>query len=192
MKRFTTILITVFLTVTTAFGQTTNGTVCGRVVDAAGAIVVGAEATAGGSNGVEQKTQTNRAGEFSFNLAPGKYTIRVASSGFAVYENAEVNVVAKRSVTLDVALNVAQAEAEVTIGEEEPVNTDPNANASAVVLKERDIEALPDNDADLEAALRALAGPGAGPNGRGHSRRRGPGAAVRSHRGHRRGLAAER
>ncbi len=32
-------------------------------------------------------------------------------------------------------------------------------------MNEKDIEALPDNAEDLDAALRALAGPGAEPNG---------------------------
>jgi hypothetical protein len=165
MKRFGILFIALFLLAASAFGQSINGTVRGRVVDAAGAVIIGADVIAVNSSGVERKTQTNQAGEFSLNLAPGKYTIRVVSSGFALYENAEVDVAANRSVAFDVALNVAQAEAEVTIGEEEPVNTDPNANASALVLREKDIEALPDNDEELAAALQALAGPSAGPNG---------------------------
>lgn len=165
MKRFTILMITLFLSTALSFGQLTNGTLRGRAADLAGAIVVGADVIAIGTDAVERKAKTNQAGEFTFTLAPGRYTVRVASSGFALYENTEVDVVVGRSVSLDVTLNVAQAEAEVTIGEEAPVNTNPESNASALVLNEKDIEALPDNAEDLDAALRALAGPGAGPNG---------------------------
>jgi hypothetical protein len=166
MKRFAILFIALFLFAASAFGQSTGGTVRGRVVDAAGAVVVSADVSVISAGIAERKAQTNQAGEFNFNNLPaGKYTVRVASLGFALYENAEVIVAAGRGVVLDVALSVGQAQAEVTIGEEEPINTNPETNASAVVLGERDIEALPDNTADLEAALRALAGPGAGPNG---------------------------
>ncbi|HXG82429.1 MAG TPA: hypothetical protein VNI84_00245, partial [Pyrinomonadaceae bacterium] len=48
---------------------------------------------------------------------------------------------------------------------ENQVSTDPDSNASATVLKEKDLEALPDDPDELEAALQALAGPSAGPNG---------------------------
>ena len=157
MKRFAILFIAIFLFTTGVFGQTTSGTVRGRVVDPTGAVVVGAEVSIIGTTTAERKAQTNQAGEFNFNnLTAGKYTIRVVSSGFALYENAEVVVSANRIVALDVALSVAAAEAQVTVGEEEPINTNPDANSSAIVLQGKDIEVLPDNDADLEAALQAL------------------------------------
>ncbi len=166
MKRFAILIIALFLFAAGAFGQSIGGTIRGRVVDVAGAVVVGADVGITGADGAERKAQTNQAGEFNFNDLPaGKYTIRVASSGFALYENAEVVVAAGRNVALDVALSVRQAAEEVTIGKEEAINTNPEANASAIVLDEKDIKALPDNPAELEAALQALAGPGAGPNG---------------------------
>jgi hypothetical protein len=165
MKR---ILLAAFLFVFSsglAFGQANAGTLRGRVVDNFGGAIVGAAVSAVDQSGAERKAQTNQAGEFSLNLAAGKYTVRVASAGFALYENAAVEIAAGRAFPLDVTLNVAETQAEVTVGEEAPVNTDPDNNASALVLKNDEIEALPDNDAELEAALRALAGPGAGPNG---------------------------
>ena len=45
------------------------------------------------------------------------------------------------------------------------VSTDPDNNAGAVVLKGADLDALPEDPDDLAAALQALAGPSAGPNG---------------------------
>ncbi len=147
------------------FAQTNTGTLRGRVIDSLGAVVLGAEVTAVDANGAERKVQTNQAGEFSINLPAGKYTVRAASAGFALYENAEVEITAGRAAALDVTLSVAETQAEVNIGGEQNISTEPENNAGALVLKQEDIEALPDNDEDLEAALQALAGPGAGPNG---------------------------
>ena len=45
------------------------------------------------------------------------------------------------------------------------LSTEPENNAGAVVLKGDDLDALPDDPDDLAAALQALAGPSAGPNG---------------------------
>jgi len=45
------------------------------------------------------------------------------------------------------------------------VTPDPAANASAVVLRGEDLDALSDDPTNLEADLQALAGPAAGPNG---------------------------
>jgi hypothetical protein len=164
MKRFKGFFIALLLSAA-VFGQSNNGTVRGRVVDIAGAVIVGATVTASGANNAERTVQTDQAGEFSLNLAPGSYTVRVSSTGFEQYENTSVEIVSGRGTSLDVTLNVAQTQAEVTIGEDAPVNTEPESNASALVLRESDIEALPDNPEELDAALRALAGPGAGPNG---------------------------
>lgn len=111
--------------------QSGNRTIRGRVVDAAGAIIIGAEVTAIGANGVIKTTQTNESGEFKFILAPGKYTIRISSLGFALYENTEVNLGANQNVSLDVTLNVSIQETQVTVGEEPPINTNPEANAGA-------------------------------------------------------------
>jgi len=45
------------------------------------------------------------------------------------------------------------------------VSTEASNNASAVILRGADLDALPDDPDDLAEALQALAGPSAGPNG---------------------------
>jgi len=157
-------LIIGLLAIVTYAQKEPTGVVQGNVVDVTKAVIVGAEVSVTGADGTGKKTRTNQYGEFNFNLVPGKYLLRVSSRGFAHYENAEVNVVAGRSIKIDITLSVTIQESNVTIGEESPINTSPEANSSATVLKEDDIKALPDDPAELEAALQALAGPGAGPN----------------------------
>jgi hypothetical protein len=146
--------------------QTDAGSVRGRVTDVNGALVVGASVTLAPQTGTPKSAQTNGQGEFSFlGVVPGTYTLRVTQAGFAPYEKSDVVVAARRAVVLEVSLGITLAETQVTVSDEPAVNTDPEASAGAIVLKDKDIEALPDDAAELEAALRALAGPGAGPSG---------------------------
>jgi hypothetical protein len=167
IKQIFSLLLVITLSAIAADAQQPNGTtIRGIVVDASGALVAGASVTVTGAGGAARTAQTNREGSFTINnLVAGKYTVRVQATGFALYENTEVVAVAGRTVPLDITLAITSLSEQVTVGEEQPINTDPNANASALVLGEKDIEALPDNAEELDAALRALAGPGAGPSG---------------------------
>lgn len=134
LQSFGLFLMIGLIAAATSAQQSNTGTVRGRVVDAACAVIVGADVTVVGADGaVLRKTQTNQAGEFNFTLAPGKYTLRVSSPGFSLYENAALDVVVWRNSTLDITLNVAIQESQVTVGEETPINTNPEANASALV-----------------------------------------------------------
>ena len=54
----------------------------------------------------------------------------------------------------------------VTVEEEAPsVDVTPQNNASSIVIKGKDLDALSDDPDELQAELQALAGPSAGPNG---------------------------
>jgi hypothetical protein len=165
MKRIIFLWAALFLFSLGVFAQT-GGSVRGRVLDIAGAVVVGATVTLIGADNSEKTVQTDGSGEFDFtNLAAGRYTVRASAPGFSLYENREIEIAANRRTSLDIELTVALEETQVTVAAETPINTDPEANASALVLKEQEIEALPDDEEELAAALQALAGPAAGPNG---------------------------
>jgi carboxypeptidase family protein/TonB-dependent receptor-like protein len=150
-----------------ALAQQRPGTLRGQVLDELGGAIVGASVTAIDAQGKEKAVVTNDGGIYTINgLAPGKYTLRVVNAGFAMYENAEVEVVSGKTQQLDVTLKVAIEEQKVTVAaDSREVSTEPDNNAGAVVLKGEDIDALPDDPDDLAAALQALAGPSAGPNG---------------------------
>src|ERR1041385_7358082 len=132
-----------------------------------GGAIVGATVAAVDAKGTEKTVTTNDNGVYAINgLAPGKYTLRVVNSGFAIYENAEVEVASAKTEEQNVILKVAIEESKVTVSaDNREVNTEPENNAGAVVLKGEDLDALPDDPDDLAAALQALAGPSAGPNG---------------------------
>ncbi|CAN5672074.1 hypothetical protein BH20ACI4_BH20ACI4_21040 [soil metagenome] len=148
-----------------SFAQTT-GSLRGQVVDDLGQVVVGATVIAVDAAGKEKTATTNGSGEFSISgLAPGKYTVRTTATNFALYENTEVEITAGAPEELVVALTVAGVEENVDVSGDSQVSTDPNNNLSATVLKNEDLEALPDDPEELEQALQALAGASAGPNG---------------------------
>ena len=147
------------------WGQAGAGGLKGQIKDPSGAVVPGATVTATGPNGAVKIGQTNNEGSYAISgLAPGTYTVRVMATGFAVVENS-VEIRGGAAQTMDASLAVTLDKQEVTVTEQAHVDVDPSSNASALVLKGADLEALSDNPDDLQADLEALAGPGAGPNG---------------------------
>lgn len=143
-----------------------TGALRGQVVDEAGGLIVGATVTVRDANGVEKSAVTDSQGNYSIGgLRPGKYTVHATAPGFAVYENADFDVAAGRRDPLKIVLSVVLERQEVNVASEAPVSAEPENNASALVLRGADLDALPDDPDELAAALQALAGPSAGPNG---------------------------
>ncbi|MDX6695154.1 MAG: hypothetical protein QOF02_2757 [Blastocatellia bacterium] len=148
------------------FAQQSGGTLRGVVTDEFGGVIIGATVTAADQNGTEKTVTTNEDGTYTLNgLTPGRYAVRVQATGFAVFENTEVDVAAGRREQLDAKLSVTIEEQKVTVASETPISTEPENNADQVVLSGKDLDALPDDPDELAAALQALAGPSAGPNG---------------------------
>ncbi len=157
-------LISIIATVS-AFAQG-MGSLGGQVVDGLGAVVVGATVTVVSPTGTQKQTISNSRGEFAFTgLAPGTYTVKAIASKFALYENADVAITSGERNELVVVLTVAGLEENVDVSNSEQVSNDADNNADATVIKGKDLDALPDDPDELQAALQALAGASAGPNG---------------------------
>jgi uncharacterized membrane protein YgcG len=138
----------------------------GQVTDELGGVIVGATVTLVDASGAEKTATTSDEGVYVFSgIAPGKYTVRMSQAGFAPFENGEVSIVAGQRAQLDIKLSVTIEEQKVNVADERSLSTDSENNANAIVLKGRDLDVLPDDPDDLAAALTALAGPSAGPNG---------------------------
>ena len=162
------LLVIIALCAATVLGQQANGSLRGQLLDEFGGAIVGATVTVVDAKGTQKTATSNDQGMYSFSgLVPGRYTVRAVTSGFAPYENTEVDVVARRGAQpLNIVLKVTIEEQKVTIeSDNRALSTDAENNAGAIVLKNSDLEALPDDPDDLAAALQALAGPSAGPNG---------------------------
>lgn len=168
MKSFRSItfLLSISLALATGAFAQMAGSVGGQITDSLGAVVVGASVTAVSATGTQKQAVSNARGEYSITgLAPGKYTVKAIAAKFALYENAEVEVTSGERTDLIVVLTVAGVEESVEVSNSSNVSNDADNNASATVLKDKDLEALPDDPDELEAALQAMAGAGAGPDG---------------------------
>ena len=149
----------------TSFAQST-GSITGVVTDPNGGVIPGASVTTVAADGKQKTGTTNNSGTFTITgLPPGNYVLQVAAPSFAPFAEPNVEVAAGKKVEINVSLSVQTVSEKVDVGSPDQVNTDPDAVPGATVLKEKDLEALPDDPDELEAALQALAGPGAGPNG---------------------------
>ena len=139
----------------------------GRITDPSGAVVAQATITATGPSGKTVTVQTNHQGLYEINgLRPGAYNVTAAAKGFAVDNEAEVQVQAGQVQQLDIQLQIAVEEQHIEVQEEAPtVGVSPESSAGTIVLKGKDLDALSDDPDELESELQALAGPSAGPNG---------------------------
>src|SRR5688572_2495571 len=139
--------------------QQTTGALRGTVTDQLDSLVVGATVTVRNANGVVTSATSNSSGVYEFKrLAPGAYTLKVIAPGFVVFEEKDVEIEARETTTLNAQLTVAFEEQQVTV-DDRNISTDSDNNAGSVVLRGRDLEALPNDPQALAAALQSLAGP---------------------------------
>jgi hypothetical protein len=146
--------------------QQSTGTLKGTVTDQLDSLVVGATVTLKNANGVVTSATSNSSGVYEFKrLAPGTYDLKVIAPGFEVFEEKSIEIRPRETHTLNAQLTVAFENQEVTV-DDRNISTDSDNNAGAVVLRGRDLEALPNDPQALMAALQSLAGP-ADPEGGG-------------------------
>jgi len=139
----------------------------GQVTDESGAVVPGANVSVSGPGGLSKATMSDNDGSYSFSdLPPGSYSVRASAPGLALRQPAKTTL-RNGTQILNLLLNVAAEKQEVTVEESgaPAVSTEAASNASAIVLRGSDLDALSDSPDDLAADLQALAGPAAGPNG---------------------------
>ncbi len=138
----------------------------GQVTDQSGAFVPGAKVTVNGPSGLTRTTTTDETGSYLFtDLPPGDYAVQASAPSLIIPQPAKISLNAGDQ-TLNLKLRVVLAGEKVTVEENATrVTTEATSNASAVVIKGDDLNALADNPEDLQSDLQALAGPGAGPGG---------------------------
>lgn len=140
-------------------GQQVTGALKGTVTDQLGSLIVGAKVTLRNARGVSTTANTNSSGIYEFRrLEPGTYQLRVDSPGFSVFEDKTVEIQPHENHTLNVQLEVALEEQQVTV-DDRNISTDSDNNANAIVLRGKELEALPNDPTALAAALQAMAGP---------------------------------
>jgi hypothetical protein len=145
-----------------------SGVVQGTVKDNTGAIIPNATVTLTDQAGNAQTTKTKADGTYTFrNVAPGAYTVSAEQKGLT--QDGVVAVMAANSQPAqgNVTMKPESVKEEVTVAETSTtqISVDPSQNATALVLRKEDLDALPDDPDDLAQDLQALAGPSAGPGG---------------------------
>src|SRR5712692_3172447 len=139
----------------------------GQVTDESGAVIPGAQVVVNGPLDFVKTATADNSGLYSFvDLPAGEYSVQASALELILPRPAKITL--KPGIqTLDLQLKVALPLQKVTVQENAgpSVTTDPGNNASALVLRGDDLQALADNPEDLAADLQALAGPSAGPSG---------------------------
>ena len=150
-----------------ARAQAPSGEVRGTVSDPTGALIPSAQVQLNGAGGNSRTVTSGHDGSFQIGpVAPGKYVLVISAEGFATTSLENVDVAAGKTLQEKITLQLPVEEQQVQVKEDAPgVNTDPDQNASAIVIKGKDLDALSDDPDELQSELTALAGPGAGPNG---------------------------
>ncbi|MCU1233649.1 MAG: Cna protein B-type domain protein [Candidatus Solibacter sp.] len=159
-------LLIFFSAVVPAFSQAGTGSIHGQVTDPSGRSIPDAAVSFTPDHGSSRSVKTDVQGQYQLrNLNPGPYTIRVTAKGFAPAERDAYDVTAGAAQVLDFPLYLASATEKVTVQDSLQLEVDPSNNASALVIRGKELDALSDDRDDLAADLAALAGPAAGPNG---------------------------
>jgi len=147
--------------------QSELGNLQGQVMDTSGAPIPAITVVVVDGAGASHQAQTNEEGRYAFSqLAPGTYVVRIQLKGFADFEKKGVVVAPGQTQTVNAQMVVALEKQQITVkGTSVNVSVQSENNASAVVLKDKDLDALSDDPDELASQLQALAGPAAGPNG---------------------------
>ena len=160
------ILFAIAILITGAYAQPSGGTLKGVLTDDSGAVIPAVPVTLQGAGG-SRVAQSQIDGVYTFNgLAAGNYTVSVAIPGFTPFSQ-KVAVTSGNVAQMPIQLAIRTEKQEVTVSADAgtTVSVQPDDNATALVMKGADLEALPDDPDDLASALQALAGAGAGPHG---------------------------
>jgi hypothetical protein len=147
------------------FAQT--ATLRGQATDDSGALVPGAKVTLTGTNGLVKIATSDDKGSYVFaGLAAGDYQLIGSAPDLTMLQPVAISLTVGVQ-TLNLQLKLVGTAEHVTVQENAgpAVSTDTASNASAVVLRGDDLQALSDDPDDLAADLQALAGPAAGPSG---------------------------
>lgn len=158
-------ILSLILFVTSAVAQQT-GRLTGSALDSSGGAIPNATVTLLGPNSAAiATTKTDGQGKFQIDATPGSYALQVSADGFD-NDVEGISIAATNNRPMTVTLLIAKQTQQIEV--QESTNTlslDQADNQSALVLKEDDVQALPDDIDELTQYLTDLAGPRAAATG---------------------------
>jgi hypothetical protein len=140
-------LFLVSLLASPAFAQT--AILRGQVTDESGAVIPGAKITLAGPRELSKATTVANDGSYSFaDLPLGGYTVQASAPNPILRQPAKISLKAGVQ-TLNLLLNVTAEKQQVTVADNggPVISTDAANNASAIVLRGTDLDALSDKAA---------------------------------------------
>jgi len=147
--------------------QDASSALTGLVTDPSGAAVPNTRVVAAPATGQPVTVRTTQNGMYEFKtLPPGIYTLRAFAKGFQPYAKEGITIAAGKPISENIQLEIATQNEKVEVQDSgTQLDMTASGNASSVVLKGKDLDALSDDPDELQSELQALAGPSAGPNG---------------------------
>src|SRR5689334_17679411 len=111
------ILIGLLLSATALAQTATTARLSGRVTDAQGAVIIGANVElTDAATGAKRTTITNDEGSYVFaSLVPGTYNMTVTKTGFKLKTVSAVNAQVSKSLDLDVGLETGGSAEQITV-----------------------------------------------------------------------------
>lgn len=142
----------------TAAAAAQTGTVIGAVLDPTGAVIPGAVVTLSSREHKPVAVSSDAVGNFrAEGLEPGTYTINAQAQGFRFANPRRITVSAGETQRITLMLAIEIQQEQVTVNGNQ-IDSSPESNGGAIVLKGSDLDALPDNPDDLQTELEAVAG----------------------------------
>ncbi len=163
------LLVLGLLVATPTYAQQATGSIRGHITDPDGAVIPNALITTTTPAGKTVKTKGDGFGAFSINSLPaGTYTLNVSVQGFTPQTKTGIVLTTGQMLSVNFKLDIQAQQQNVEVTADAggaSLDTNPDNNASAIVIKGKDLDALSDDPDELQNELTALAGPSAGPNG---------------------------
>ncbi len=159
LHKITTLILCVFVLVQTSLSQSSEGELIAEVKDQFDSTITDAEITLTRADGRAQDPIRNAVTDTKgvariLKIPDGAYDIVVSADGFKSHSSRDLKVRAGQIQRIEITLEVAPIESKVDIAEEEAVTAE--SAGAVVVLNEDEIAKLPDNQEELERAIKRI------------------------------------
>ena len=128
-------LVTLYLSLASAYAQSGSGELTGRLTDPSGAALVAAPVRlTEQATGLVTEAATTTTGDYTFRpLRPGGYMVTVSAPGFATLNRGPVTISTGERIRLDLALTVGAASGAITVSADAPLLRSDSGSLSTTI-----------------------------------------------------------